>query len=456
MELKKCLYCNGEIIGKRYDAKFCGNTCKAKHWEGKKHSQPTKQQTTVISQLRGVLDGEEKINTVSKTTNAPSPVFDLVQPGEFNFARYPLEISRRRLSDVIKKADIEVLALQVKARHIASLSGKEWVLGLTGAGALIGDRSAGKNTHRALLGAGIGLLAGLFVRDATKASREEQKKLTLIKLRQDILDRLKVIQDKKKELNIVNEKLKELPPHSFLPNQLLVTSQKVIEANNLSGFLPAVEVTEPMPGLQTDVSDVSLPRIVSNKIISSQHLKKMDFKALDFQGKWKILFGYPSVNFHCVLHGMSGEGKSTFAIQFAKYLADSFGRVIYVSGEEGFSKTFKDKFSNNNAESKFLDVADLRTFDDIIDEVDPETYNFIFIDSLDNMKIDAAKMKVIRERYKNSALITISQSTKDGKMRGSYEIVHDCDMAVNVSKGIAVSTKNRFKEKGMTLEVFKS
>jgi len=41
-------------------------------------------------------------------------------------------------------------------------------------------------------------------------------------------------------------------------------------------------------------------------------------------------------------------------------------------------------------------------------------------------------------------------------MRGSYEIVHDCDLAVNVEKGIAVSTKNRFKEKGMTLEVFKS
>ena len=73
----------------------------------------------------------------------------------------------------------------------------------------------------------------------------------------------------------------------------------------------------------------------------------------------------------------------------------------------------------------FLDVADLRVFDDIIREVPTESYNFIFIDSLDNMKIDADKMKKIRERYKNSALITISQSTKDGKMRGSYEIVHD-------------------------------
>ena len=72
------------------------------------------------------------------------------------------------------------------------------------------------------------------------------------------------------------------------------------------------------------------------------------------------------------------------------------------------------------------------------------------------MKIDADKMKKIRERYKNSALITISQSTKDGKMRGSYEIVHDCDIAVKIESGVAITTKNRFKEKGMSFEVFEN
>jgi len=36
MEAKKCQYCNGEITGKRDDAKFCSSTCKAKHWEEKK------------------------------------------------------------------------------------------------------------------------------------------------------------------------------------------------------------------------------------------------------------------------------------------------------------------------------------------------------------------------------------------------------------------------------------
>jgi hypothetical protein len=37
---------------------------------------------------------------------------------------------------------------------------------------------------------------------------------------------------------------------------------------------------------------------------------------------------------------------------------------------------------------------------------------------------------------------------------GSYEIVHDSDIAVKVEMGVASTTKNRFKEKGMTLNVF--
>ena len=67
-----------------------------------------------------------------------------------------------------------------------------------------------------------------------------------------------------------------------------------------------------------------------------------------------------------------------------------------------------------------------------------------------------SKIIIIPElKYVLSFIIRNLQSTKDGKMLGSYEIVHDYYMAVNVEKGLAISTKNRFKDKGMTLEVFK-
>jgi predicted ATP-dependent serine protease len=59
-----------------------------------------------------------------------------------------------------------------------------------------------------------------------------------------------------------------------------------------------------------------------------------------------------------------------------------------------------------------------------------------------------------RDRYKDSALITICQATKDGKMRGSNEIIHDADIEVIVANGLATTHKNRFKEKYNELKVF--
>ena len=69
----------------------------------------------------------------------------------------------------------------------------------------------------------------------------------------------------------------------------------------------------------------------------------------------------------------------------------------------------KDKLVNNNAASENLFIADLRDYAQIINEVKPNTYNFIFIDSLDNMRISADDMKELRKLYNHSTIISISQ-----------------------------------------------
>jgi hypothetical protein len=201
------------------------------------------------------------------------------------------------------------------------------------------------------------------------------------------------------------------------------------------------------------ITDTEFKKVEGPKIINSLQLRQMKFQSLNFEGRWGELLGLPSVNFHCIIHGLSGHGKSTFGIQFAKYLAD-FGRVLYVSGEEGLFKTFQDKFTNSDAWSDSIDVAEIKTYDELIRIVIPDTYNFIFLDSLDAMKIDITRLKKIKDTFKNSALITISQSTKTGLMRGSNEIMHEGDVCVRVTDGLAETTKNRFKEKGTAFNVF--
>ena len=463
METKKCLYCKEEITGKREDAKFCSNTCKAKHWEETKQtakvSPPVvKEERNVTSQLRAVLNGNgnENANYTAKTKMLPQIIFKTEEVAIANPELVALSKENRRLTDVRMQLVSEIEKLKSDIEQINERNGNGWLVGLTGTGAFVGNKTAENKTEGTLMGVMIGMAAGNVMKALTTNIREEDKKQQYEQIEKEILNRMALIQQTDNALRAIEGKLKTTPFFGKEKKLVLVKMQK--EPNTIPVYPANISNTgeplKPFTGLQTDVSDVNLTNTGSDCIINSQKLKFMKFTTLPFQGKWNIFFGNPSFNFYCVLSGMPGEGKSTFAIQFAKYLADNIGRVIYISSEEGFSKTFNDKVLNNNAESQYFDVADLKTFDDIIRKVAPEKYNFIFIDSLDNMKIDVDKMKKIRKQYQNSAIITISQSTKGGQMRGSNELVHDCDIAVKVENGIATTKKNRFKERGMTYEVF--
>jgi hypothetical protein len=347
-------------------------------------------------------------------------------------------------------------------QSLQNLAGGGITLLGTGAGAIIGYSSAEKNKEdpdkrlkNALKGGIIGLCSGIAVEFLTKDRREKWRQNEIMKVNVRLrelnvklafnnseIDNLKALMDKTKRLITVEKEVEERPVVN-LQIQDNKPSEKADNKRQQNVYKPLTAPVNASINVQTN-----------SKIISSAHLTEMEYQALNFQGKWQQFFGLPSVNFHCAIHGMAGEGKSTFAIQFANYLAENFGLVLYISGEEGFSKTMKDKFINNNAATENLFLADLRTFQDLVNEVKPNTYNFIFIDSLDNMRIGALELKELRKIYFNSALVTISQSTKDGKMRGSYEIVHDSDIAVAVSNGIAETVKNRFLEKGRNYEIF--
>ncbi|MBU0487751.1 MAG: DNA repair protein RadA [Bacteroidetes bacterium] len=458
MDTKKCKFCGEEIIGKRTDAVFCSNTCKAKHWEEQKllagkSGKALPEKTDVTTQLRGVLghaSNKTAADTKEKTTQRS---LDKIV-SMYNELRAPLDEKIRRLTDVKMQTAGRIEKLRKELENELQSDGSKWILGMAGTGALLGRLSSEDKTQGTILGGSIGLVGGSIMKMITTDQREAGKRTNAKKKHAEIRRLTAELRRQEDDILKVQEEIKALPLLQKKDVILHAPSGSIAQPNDVELNTDIINETRPYPVTQ-DVSDVCLTDTNSEKIINSHDLKSMDFKVLDFRGKWSSLFGLPSVNFHCIIHGRPGEGKSTFAIQFAKYLAENIGRVVYISGEEGFTKTLRDKFMNNDGVSKYLDIADLRTSDEIISNILPEIYNFIFIDSLDNMRIDAEKMKKIRERYKNSALITISQSTKDGKIRGSQELVHDCDISVMVENGIAKTNKNRFKEKWMTVEVFR-
>lgn len=445
MDSKKvCLKCGQEFMPLRSDAKFCSSTCKAKHWEQNKSKKET---TSVADSLRGVI----------KENPQPARAIEINTPKEFLQAKayWELKCKENEFQTSKKRLEEEIKRLKEQINSLEGYKG-EWLWLSTNSkfGVYLNDSSLWDIGKDFLEKGSSPLLTKeqLFPSPFKNERKRVTKSEGLAAIRQKIAELDVSLTSINQHLTgvsfrIAGIELFLIKTNDINPLQRSFFSDASREKNKMdnSSNLPISIVAQKV---------VRKPPSLSEKIISSKDLQKIDYRALSLQGRWLDFFGYPSINFHCVIHGMSGEGKSTFTIQFANYLAENFGTVVYISGEEGFSKTFKDKFINNNAVSDALYVADLRSFDNIINEVGINAFNFIFIDSLDNMKIDASKMKELRERYKDSALITISQSTKEGKMRGSYEIVHDCDIAVYVQSGLAITTKNRFKEKEKQLRFF--
>ena len=221
----------------------------------------------------------------------------------------------------------------------------------------------------------------------------------------------------------------------------------------LSGAVAVEHIEKEEPGIKSPKNRIEVE--TDDDLISNEQLSEMEFHCLDFQKKWLEFFGQPAVVFHLAVHGRSGHGKSNFCFQLADYLANNFGNTVYISGEEGFSKTLKDKKMFNKVESKHIYWCRHKNFEAIKSNLKNQ-FNFIFLDSLDTLGIDAVKLRELRALFPDSAFITISQSTKAGGMRGSNEILHDSDMAVQVHDGIATTTKNRFKKSGMEFRVFTS
>lgn len=188
-------------------------------------------------------------------------------------------------------------------------------------------------------------------------------------------------------------------------------------------------------------------------IMSSADLIDYDYDKYPFTGKWQKFMGQPSIGFHAMVFGIPKSGKSILCTQMAKYLSDNFGSVLYVAAEEGFSMTLQNKLKEFGMASENLHYANFREYEQIRTALQNNDFNFVFLDSVNFMKITPEQMRELKAENPQTAFITIQQATKDGKFRGSQEYAHDADVIINVANGIATQ-QGRFCEPSM-LRVFK-
>jgi len=116
-----------------------------------------------------------------------------------------------------------------------------------------------------------------------------------------------------------------------------------------------------------------------------------------------------------------------------------------VASEEGFSVTLQKKVMEFAMDNNNLDFANFRDFEQIKNAVNKGKYKFVFIDSVNFIKITPEDVEDIKAENPSTAFITIQQATKNGNFRGSQEFAHNCDIVIRVEAGMA-SQQGRFSE----------
>lgn len=268
----------------------------------------------------------------------------------------------------------------------------------------------------------LAVIGGLLVQRKSDSKYDEEL-LNVSKYRAD-LEGIKV-NIKSLELVISNEELMLASINQFERLGEAETIEIIEKVKQPKGGFPKIR--------ENDAKD----------IMSLKDLQKARFKILPLTGVWRDSMGTPSEGFSVMIYGQSGQGKSTFAINFSEYLANNFGAVLYNSAEEGINLTLQDKMKN--LESDDLFISHQKDFNSMKRYLKNSKCKFVVLDSVNHMNLTPDNVEGLRNMDKTRSFISIHQVTKTGDFKGDNKFLHNCDTEIVVDKYIPITKKCRFK-----------
>lgn len=165
--------------------------------------------------------------------------------------------------------------------------------------------------------------------------------------------------------------------------------------------------------------------------ITGADLAKKRFNNLQFDGKWKELLGLPEHGFYGIIWGDGKAGKSFFTIELAQYLT-KFGKVAYMSFEEGAGQTIQMKVNEKQAyDITIFDCSSPQQMEKYLEN----GFEFVVVDSATKAGIDSAFMEELRLKRPQTAFIVILQTVKGGKnFKGEQDWKHNAQFIVTVER----------------------
>lgn len=179
---------------------------------------------------------------------------------------------------------------------------------------------------------------------------------------------------------------------------------------------------------------------------SPKQVQSMNIPSFPFEGEWEKAFGHPDRTGTWIIWDNSGNGKSSFVMQLAKYLC-RFAKVAYDSLEESTGLSLKNSLVRHKMEEvnrRFV-ILDRESMEELSERLSKRrSPEIVIIDSFQYSGLTYATYKAMKEKHANKLLIFISHAEgMNPEGRAAKKVAYDADVKIFV-QGFRAMCKGRF------------
>lgn len=262
----------------------------------------------------------------------------------------------------------------------------------------------------------------------------------------NLLDRIKKALSKK-ELNSQDKYYKEIRTVTSSLEAFLEQSAskhipiKETQLNGLEGIIKKNCGCHSLSGIEVADAEEVENVVPSKGVMTVAEARSAQYRPVALTGEWLKLIGKMCLPTHFLVYGFGGSGKTSFVLLFTQYLSSLGYKILYVAREQFDTPTFTELLNRLNivVGDNFQIVKDLNV-------LNPKNFDFVVLDSKDDMELELDNFVELKENYPNQSFIMISQGTKKGDFTGTGRWRNVVDVMILADNGIIKTgmDKNRW------------